>query len=348
MSEKMKAAFLYRPGDLRIEETEKPTPRPDEVLIRVKSVGVCGSDVHYYKNGRIGPFVVRAPHILGHESSGEVVEVGSDVKNLKVGDRVVFEPGVPCRRCRFCKMGRYNICPNVVFLGTPPVHGAYREYMTAPEDFLFKLPEEMDFHEGAMIEPLAVGVHACNRGEVGPGQTVAILGAGPIGLVTLQAAKAFGATTIIATDILPSRLDLAKELGATDTINAAEEKDVPGKIQEITGGMGADVVIETAGAVPTTQACVEAARPGGVIVWVGLPEETVFPIDVMTAICKEVDIRGIFRYANAHPTSIELVRAGRVNVKRMITHEFSLDELDEAMQLALSRDPSVVKIMINI
>jgi L-iditol 2-dehydrogenase len=303
--------------------------------------------VHYYKSGRIGSFVVRKPIILGHECAGEVVAVGKDVKKHRVGDRVAVEPGVPCRRCSFCRTGKYNLCRDVVFLATPPVDGAYCEYITSPEDFTFKIAPNMSFEEGAMIEPLSVGVHACNRGQVKPGDSVAVLGAGPIGLVTLQAARAYGATRVIATDVDARRLALAKKLGATDAVNAARQDSVK-EVLRLTDGLGVDIAFETAGAVPTTQQTIGVVRPGGVIVWVGLAAQDVFPIDVMNAICKEVDIRGIFRYANTYRNAIALVAQKRVNVKAMITRRFALDQVPEALAFAASQGKRAIKIMISI
>jgi len=347
MPQEMKAAILYKPGDVRIEMVPKPSPKADEVLIRVKAVGVCGSDVHYYRSGRIGSFVVRKPIILGHECAGEVVAVGRGVKSLKKGDRVAVEPGVPCRRCLPCRTGRYNLCRDVVFLATPPVDGAYCEYITSPEDFTFKIPPNMTFEEGAMIEPLSVGVHACNRGQVKSGDAVVVLGAGPIGLVTLQAARAYGATRVIAADVDSKRLALAKKLGATDVVNA-KKKDAVKEVLRLTGGLGVDIAFETAGAVPTTQQTIGVVRTGGVIVWVGLAATDIFPIDVMTAICKEVDIRGIFRYANTYPRAIALVAQKRVNVKALITRRFPLAQVPAALAFAAEQGRKAIKIMITV
>ncbi len=201
MRQSMKAAVLHGPGDIRMQRVSIPGIGPDDVLIEVKTIGVCGSDVHYYVTGRIGRYVVREPLILGHECSGEVVRIGQNVRNVDIGDHVAIEPGVPCRRCRFCKSGRYNLCPDVRFLATPPINGAFAEYVASPCDFVYKLPENMTFAEGALIEPLAVGLHAAKRGQVVPGETVVILGAGTIGLMVLQAVKAYGATRIIAVDL---------------------------------------------------------------------------------------------------------------------------------------------------
>ncbi|MBC7319566.1 NAD(P)-dependent alcohol dehydrogenase, partial [bacterium] len=220
----MKVAVLERIKKISIEERDIPKPKDDEVLVRIKSVGVCGSDIHYYNEGRIGSFVVEKPLVLGHECAGEIVEVGSKVKTLKVGDRVALEPGIPCRKCIYCKTGRYNLCPDVVFMATPPVDGAFAEYISHPEDFTFKLPDNVSFDEGALIEPLSVGIYSAERAEIRPGNTVLIFGAGPIGLVTLQAVKAYGAEQVVVVDINDFRLSKAKQLGADLVINSKIER----------------------------------------------------------------------------------------------------------------------------
>lgn len=343
---RMRAAFLYKPGDIRIEETDIPVPKDDEALVRIMAVGVCGSDVHFYKVGRIGDFVVKSPLILGHECAGEVVEVGKGVKRLKPGDRVAVEAGVPCRKCQFCKRGRYNLCADVTFLATPPFHGAFCEYIAHPEDFLFKLPDNMTFEEGAMIEPLAVGVYAAERGNVSIRDTVAIIGSGPIGLMTLQAVRARGATSVVITDLQPFRLDFAKRFGASMTINIKDEDPVQ-KILQYTDG-GADVVMDAVGFPETIQQTIKIARPGAVIVWIGMPTVDQIPIRAVEAICKDVDIRGIFRYANAYPPAISLVGSGKVDVKSMITTSFTLDQVQEALEYPGKHPETCIKVMVGI
>ena len=226
----------------KLEVGEAPMPKigADDVLIKVRSVGICGSDLHYYREGAIGDFKVEFPFILGHEAAGIVEEVGENVTSLKKGDRVCMEPGVPCMKCEECLSGHYNLCRDVRFWATPPYDGVLSEYVAHPAAFTFKIPDNMSFTEGALVEPLAIGLHACNMGGVKLGQTVAILGAGCIGLVTLLAAKAYGATQIIVGDVLEKRLNKARELGAV-AINTAEE-DFAAKVMELTGGRGADVV----------------------------------------------------------------------------------------------------------
>jgi L-iditol 2-dehydrogenase len=252
MSETMKAAVLHAAGDLRVEEVARPrVTAPDQALVRIRAVGICGSDLHFYERGRIGPYVVEAPLILGHESAGEVVEVGEQVEHLRPGDRVAIEPGVPCCRCAYCRSGRYNLCPRLPFMATPPWHGALCEYVAWPADLCFPLPDGVSFAEGALVEPLAVGLQAAKRGDVQVGQTVAVLGCGAIGLATLQVARARGATRIIATDVLGSRLDVARKLGATDTFDGADA-DLVERVRSLSGD-GADVALETAGTAATVR-----------------------------------------------------------------------------------------------
>lgn len=345
--QKIKAAVLHGIDDVRVEEVDFPQMKEGEVLIKMKSVGVCGSDVHYYKHGKIGPYVVEKPMILGHECAGEIVEVAKDVKGFKPGDRVAIEPGYTCRRCVYCKTGRYNLCPDVTFMATPPVDGAFVEYVSWPADFVFHLPDNMTFAHGALMEPLAVGMHAVRRSRLKPGEPIVILGAGTIGLVTILSAKAAGAGEIIVADLEDVRLEMAKKLGATKTINASKEKTVE-VVKDLTQGLGTDVVFETAGSVPTTQQTIELVKRGGRIVWVGLAGEDVFPIPVIDAIDKELDIMGIFRYANVYPYAIQLVSTGRMNVDPLVTHHFNLDDVKEALEVAHERRDGAVKVMVDI
>ena len=347
MPEMMKAVYLHAAGDLRVTEEPRPAlAEPDEVLIQVEAVGICGSDCHYYERGRIGPFVVEEPLILGHECSGRVVEVGSDVKHLEPGDLVSVEPGIPCRRCRRCKEGRYNICENeVVFMGTPPWPGAFREYLTWPGDFVFKLPSGVGVEDGAMIEPLAVGIHACRRGGVAPGQSAAIIGTGPIGLLALQAAAAYGAHPVIGVDTIPLRLDLARQLGA-EVIDAAAADSVEA-IRGLTGGAGADVVIETAGSLATIRQAMAAVKTGGVVVIVGLPPEEEGRLPVMDMMAREYDLRTVFRYANCYPPALSLMAAGGIQLAPLRTHEFPLERAEEALQTTISQKDKAVKVLVR-
>ena len=348
MAGTMKAVVLHKVNDLRIEEVPAPgAPGPDEVKVQVKNVGVCGSDVHYYKRGRIGDFVVKSPMILGHETGGEVVEVGDKVKSLQVGDKVALEPGVPCRKCEFCKEGRYNLCQNIFFWATPPDHGSLAEYVVHPADFCYKLPEGVNTAEAAMIEPLAVGVHACNLAQIKPGSSVAILGVGTIGQLAMQVALAYGATQAIVTDVSQVRLDLAKEMGASLAI-AADKDDVVKKILEATGGEGVDYVLECSGAAPAIKSAVEMVKAGGTISWIGMTHPPELAIDVVKAIVKEVRIQGSFRYANAYPTAINLVAAGKVKLGKLITARYPFARAVEAIDLCATGAAEQIKVMIDL
>jgi len=289
------AVVLHAVDDIRLDTKPTPKPGPNDALIAVKSVGICGSDVHYWKHGRIGPFILTAPMVLGHESAGQVVAVGEKVTHLKAGDRVTMEPGVPCRACHSCKNGRYNLCPDVVFMATPPYDGSLATYILHPADFCYKLPDHVSYDEGAMCEPLSVGVHAVSRAKVTLGHTVLITGAGPIGLMCLMAARAAGAGTTIITDIKQERLEVAKSLGATHVIDTTKVTDVNAHIQSLVGVQSIDTAIECSGATPAIHLAIKATRNGGVVVLVGMGAPEI-SLPLVDAAVREVDIIGVFRY----------------------------------------------------
>ena len=305
---------FYMTGIEKIELGEAPMPKmgPDDVLIKVQSVGVCGSDLHYYRSGAIGDFKVEFPFVLGHEAAGIVEDVGENVTTLKKGERVCMEPGVPCMKCEECLSGHYNLCKDVRFWATPPYDGVLSEYVAHPAAFTFKIPDNMSFTEGALVEPLAIGLHACNMGGVKLGQTVAIMGAGCIGLVTLLAAKAYGATRIIVGDVLDKRLDKARELGAI-AVNTKEE-DFVAKVMELTEGRGADVCIDCAGFSATVDSCLSCARPAGMVIIVGLGQDRVDGFNTSVMSTKELTVKSIFRYRNLYPTAINAIADGRIDV----------------------------------
>ncbi|MFO8080751.1 MAG: NAD(P)-dependent alcohol dehydrogenase [Armatimonadota bacterium] len=347
MPDTMKAAVLHGVHDMRVENVPMPEiSRERDVLVRIRSVGVCGSDVHFHERGVIGKYPLTEPTIMGHEAAGEVVEVLDEGCGLSPGDRVAIEPGYTCRRCEFCKSGQYNVCPDVVFLAAPPIHGAFAEYLAWPSDFLFKLPDSLSMDDGAMMEPLAVGLWAATRGGAKPGDSVAVLGAGPIGLLTMQSAIAAGATRAIVSDLESGRLELAAKLGATDTIDASED-DAEAAIMEMTGGRGVDVAFECAGAVPALQMALRVTRNGGTTQIVGMPAEQHPQIPLYEMINREIDLRGLFRYANCYPPAISLVEAGRVDVEALVTHHFELDETPEAMTFVHERRDGVIKAVIR-
>jgi L-iditol 2-dehydrogenase len=343
----MDAAVLHGINDLRVERVPVPDrPGPHDVVIAMRAVGLCGSDVHYWSEGRIGPFVVSKPIILGHECSGEVIEVGEDVHHLRPGDQVAIEPGIPCRHCSYCVSGRYNLCNYMRFFATPPDDGALAQIVNHPADLTFKMPDSMTYEEGALLEPLSVGIYACRRGNVQAGTSVLIMGAGPVGLLCLLAAQASGATRIFALDVKDDRLAKARELGAADVF-AADDPDLQEKLRDATNGEGIDLVLECSGAPPAVRQSVELVRRGGTVVWVGMgPESFEFP--TLTVGMKELDVKGLFRYAHTWPTAIELVSSGRINVKPLITHRFPLTDVVQAFEQTRTGADGAIKAVVTL
>ncbi len=347
MSQQMKAAIMKGIRTIEIESRPIPLPREDEVLIRIKSVGVCGSDVHYFVEGRIGDYIVKPPFLLGHECSGEVVEIGSQVKNLKPGDRVTMEPGIPCGKCENCRTGHYNLCPDVVFWATPPIDGTFCEYVVHPANFTYPIADQVSYEEAALVEPLSVGVYATRRAQVEPGQIALVLGSGPIGLVTLEALLARGVTEVIAVDVVDMRLQKAKDLGAAYIINAKNENVIE-KVREITRNRGVHVVFETAGNIGTTQMTVDVTKRGGKVVLVGIPSKAEFDFGIIKTIDKELDILGVFRYANTYPGCVDLLNSGKVDLKSLITHRFPLEKTQDALQFAHEHKAESIKVVVNL
>ncbi len=331
-----RAAVLMRPKEIAMEDRPVPEPGPREVLVEVTSVGVCGSDVHWYEHGRIGDRVADAPLILGHESAGRVAAVGSEVTKHAVGDRVCIEPGVPCGRCLQCRAGRYNLCPDVKFFGTPPIDGAFTDRVAIHEDFAFALPDGVSDEAGALIEPLAVGVWACQKAGVRAGDRVLVTGAGPIGLLVQQCALAFGATEVTVADVNPARLAVAERTGATRTVRSDQEEL----------DLEVDAFVECSGHPAALKAGIAAVRPAGTVVVVGMgPEEdAVIPLSLIQN--RELWLTGTFRYANVYPTAIALVAAGKVDPEAIITGHFGLDETHDALRAGLD-DPHSVKVMVH-
>ena len=347
MEGKMKVAIMTDVARVELTEREIPRPGKNEVLVRVEYVGVCGSDLHYYENGGIGPNIVKPPFVLGHEAGGTVVEVGEEVKHLKVGDRVALEPGKTCGHCEFCRTGRYNLCPDVIFFATPPVDGVFQEYVAHEADICFKIPDQMDTMEAALIEPLAVGFHAARQGGARLGMTAVVTGAGCIGLVSMMALKAMGVTRIIAVDVMPKRLDKALELAATDVING-KEQDTVEEVLKLTDGMGPDLVIETAGSEITTRQAIQFCKKGGTIVLVGYSASGEMKLPMSTALDKELTFKTVFRYRHIYPLAIEAVASGRVNLKGIVTDVFSLDDIQNAMDQSVKNKADIVKSVIKV
>lgn len=344
---KVKAARLVGPQRIAIEDVDWQEPLADEIAIRPEYIGVCGSDVHFFERGRIGKCVVNYPFILGHECAGRVVAVGKNVKTIREGDRVVIEPGIPCGKCHYCRSGRYNLCPDVKFLSTPPYDGVLRERFNYPADMAYRLPDEISSIEGALIEPLAVGMYAAKRGNVSPGMKVAILGGGCIGLMTLLACKAAGASEILVSDLFQSRLGKAKELGATITFQSGTEDDADRMRRMTESGEGFDVVFETAGNKVTASQTSKLLKRGGTIVIVGnIVDEVSFSFRDLYL--NEGEIKAVFRYRNIFPEAIQQVAAGRIQVKDIASDVFPLEQAQMAFEKAMTEKEKVIKAVISL
>ncbi|XP_065870524.1 sorbitol dehydrogenase [Euphorbia lathyris] len=346
------AAWLLGVNTLKIQPFQLPSLGPYDVRVRMKAVGICGSDVHYLKTLQCAHFVVKEPMVIGHECAGIVEEVGDAVKNLVPGDRVALEPGISCWRCSFCKDGQYNLCPDMKFFATPPIHGSLANQVVHPADLCFKLPDNVSLEEGAMCEPLSVGVHACRRANIGPETNVLVMGAGPIGLVTMLAARAFGAPRIIIVDVDDYRLSVAKDLGADGIVkvstNIQDIADEVVLIQKAMGGSGVDVTFDCAGFNKTMSTALSATKSGGKVCLVGMGHNEM-TVPLTPAAAREVDVVGVFRYKNTWPLCIEFLRSGKIDVKPLITHRFgfSQKEVEDAFETS-ARGGTAIKVMFNL
>lgn len=342
MTDVMRAAYFVEPGRVEIREVKKPVPGPGEVLVQVKAVGICGSDLTIFRYGGIGTNKATLPLIMGHEGTGVVAEVAPEVGDWQVGDRVVMESGIPCRQCEYCREGDYHLCLDVAFAGVPPTNGFMTEYVVMPEDFIFPLPEELDFATGTVIEPLSIGLMAARESDIQVGQSVAIFGGGPVGLTTLLAARARGATRIFVVDLIPQRLEVALQLGADEVIDA-RSTDPVGRILNATGGKGVDRSMETAGSPHTTAMAIKTVKRGGTVGLVGVVHQPTVEIDVVRIVRSGIRIQGVFRYANIYPVAVELVRAGMVDLDPFVTHTFPLEEIQEALEFVEASKDQVIK-----
>ena len=318
---------------------------PSDVRIDVKTVGICGSDIHYYLHGAIGPFVVRAPMVLGHEASGVITEVGSDVVGLSPGDRVCMEPGIPDLSSRASKLGLYNLDPKVQFWATPPVHGCLTPSIIHPAAFTYRLPDSVSFAAGAMVEPLAVGMHAVVKAEIRPGDVALVSGCGPIGILTALAALAGGCSRVIITDVQQAKLDIAAKYENVLPVNVSDQR-IDTFVAELTNGWGVDVVFEASGSSSAIENATRVVRPGGLIVLIGMPAAKV-PVDIVEAQSKEITFKSIFRYANVYDRAIALLASGKINIDRLVTHRYPFDRSIEAFDFAATGNPSAVKIQIE-
>ncbi len=343
----MKVAVMLGIGKMGYEYRPIPEPKDNEALVKVEYVGICGSDMHYYESGRIGDYIVKPPFVLGHESGGTVVAVGKNVRHLKPGDHVALEPGKTCGHCQYCREGKYNLCPDVVFFATPPVDGVFAEYVAHEADLCFKLPDNVSTMEGALIEPLSIGFHAANQGGAHAGQTAVVFGAGCIGLVSLMALKAEGVSRIYVVDIMDKRLDKALELGATKVINPTKT-DLKQEIEALTEGRGVDLVIETAGTEITTRQAIEITAKGATIVLVGYSKSGELTLPISLFIDKELTFKSVFRYRHIYPMAIDSVASGKINIKDIVTNIFNFDDIQQAMDQSVSDKANIVKSVVKI
>ena len=342
----MQALVLERKGELSLREIDLPLHvGPGDVKIAIHTVGVCGSDVHYYTHGRIGGYVVNAPMVLGHEAAGTVVEVGSGVTDLKVGDRVCMEPGIPDLSSRASKLGIYNVDPKVRFWATPPIHGVLAPEVVHPAAFTYRLPDNVSFAEGAMVEPFAIGMQAASRARIVPGDVAAVIGAGPIGTMVALAALAGGCSRVLVADLSPDKLEIAGRYPGIVPVNITVEPLLDVLARE-TNGWGADVVFECSGSPRAFDTIFKLVRPGGAVVLVGLPVDEV-KFAVADAIAKEVRIETVFRYANIYDRALGLIASGKVDLKPLITGRFAFKDSVAAFERAASGLATDVKIQIE-
>ncbi len=342
----MQALVLEKAGVLAIRDIEFNQSMSDhDVLIAIRNVGVCGSDVHYYKHGAIGPFVVREPMVLGHEASGIVVACGGKVSHLKPGDRVCMEPGIPDMTSRAVLEGKYNLDPAVRFWATPPIHGCLVPKVVHPANFTFKLPDSVSFAEGALIEPLATGMQAADKARIRPGDVAVVIGAGTIGILTALSALAGGCSKVIVADLVQEKLDIAGDYDAIIPVNIARE-NLAEVVAQQTDNWGAQVVFEASGSPKAFANICDLTCPGGCIVLVGMPPEQVM-MDVVAIQAKEIRMESVFRYANQFPRALALLGSGQLNVKPLISEVFPFMRGIEAFERAARGQPGDVKIQIS-
>lgn len=332
----MRASVLHSRETVNVDVVDVPLIGRDQVLIRIAAVGVCGSDVHYFHEMRIGDFVVESPMILGHEASGTIVEVGADISRDRIGERVAIEPQRACRVCEQCKHGRYNLCPYIEFYATPPIDGAFAEYAVIQADYAFRIPDSMSLEAAALCEPLSVGIWANQKAGTTNGSRVLIAGAGPIGIVAAQVARAFGATEVIVSDVVTERLEVAMKFGATRVIDPTQTD-----IGEL--GLEVDAFIDASGAPRAVATGILAVKPAGKVVLVGMGPAD-YPLPVGRIQNREITMTGVFRYANTYPLAIELASSGNVDLDSLVTGRFGLDRVNDALNSTSS--PATLKSII--
>ena len=348
----MKSLVLEKKGEISLRDFPaidklESSLGPLDIRIKLHTVGVCGSDVHYYTHGRIGPFVVNEPMILGHEASGTVIETGSLVSSLQIGDRVCMEPGIPDANSRAAQIGMYNIDPNVRFWATPPIHGILRPTCVHPEAFTLKIPDNISFAEAAMVEPLAVGVHAATKARIKPGDIALVMGAGPIGLVTALSAIASGCSRVFISDLADEKLEIARSMNSAISPINSRTTDLKTSILKETDGWGADIVFEATGSADAAETVFQALSPGGCVVLIGGQSDPI-SFDVGAAMVREARVESIFRYAHVFPRCIRMLSSGLINVRPLITKKYIFDDSVEAFNVAADARPENIKIQIEI
>jgi L-iditol 2-dehydrogenase len=316
-------ALLVREHEITVQPSDVPSPGPHQVLVEVAAVGICGSDVHYFEHGRIADFVVREPLVLGHEASGTIRALGSEVTDRGVGQRVAMEPQETCGRCAQCQAGRYNLCPHVQFFATPPVHGAFTQYVVLDSSRAHPVPDSLSDEAAALIEPLSVAVWAARKAAVQPGDRVLVTGAGPVGLLCADVARASGAAWVGVSDTNDHRLQVARDRGATQTANVASAP-LADQVEPV------DVIFECSGAKPAVQAAFGVAAPAARVVLIGLGAADM-ELPVATIQVKELWVTGVFRYANCYPAAIALAASGAVDLDSLVTGKFGLEQVSEAL-----------------
>jgi len=341
----MKALVLEKANKISLRDIEISEPMgPYDVKIAIKAVGICGSDIHYYQHGGIGDFKLKEPMVLGHEASGQILEVGKEVKNLKEGDRVCMEPGIPDWSSKASRLGMYNLDPSVRFWATPPIHGCLRPTVIHPAALTFKLPDNVTYEEGALVEPLAVGMHAVNKANIKAGDIAVVMGAGTIGLATTLSALAGGCSQVIISDLKQFNLEIAADWGSVIPVNIANQ-DLVKVVMEKTNNWGADIVFEASGSEKAIQEVLKPVCPGGRIILIGMPGQPV-PFDIVGAQAKEARIETVFRYAHVYPRILTLMEAGKIKVKSMITNTFEFNKSVEAFDFAVKMNPETIKVQI--
>lgn len=348
----MKSLVLEKKGEISLRDFPaidklESSLGPLDIRIKLHTVGVCGSDVHYYTHGRIGPFVVNEPMILGHEASGTVIETGSLVSSLQIGDRVCMEPGIPDANSRATQIGMYNIDPNVRFWATPPIHGILRPTCVHPEAFTFKIPDNVSFAEAAMVEPLAVGVHAATKARIKPGDIALVMGAGPIGLVTALSAIASGCSRVFLSDLADEKLEIARSMNSAILPINSRTTDLKTSILKETDGWGVDIVFEATGSADAAETVFQTLSPGGCVVLIGGQSDPI-SFDVGAAMVREARVESIFRYAHVFPRCIRMLSSGLINVRPLITKKYIFEDSVEAFNVAADARPENIKIQIEI